>query len=252
MEPSKQRLDLIVQQRLGVSPSKAQGLIRTGCVLDSAGEPLTQPGTLCLPEIAFTLKDQPRFVSRGGEKLDAAFVHWPIDVTGKTTLDAGASTGGSTDCLLQRGAALVYAVDVGYGQLDWRLRKDARVVVMERFNIRHLNATHLPTPPTFFTVDCSFISLRMVLPPIAAVLAEGAEGVVLIKPQFEAGREDVGKGGVVREESVREATVAEVREAAQALGFTEIDVIPSPLKGPAGNVEYLAWLRGFDQTRSSL
>lgn len=245
MESEKQRLDVMVQQRLGVSRSKAQGLIRTGCVLDASGHPLKQPGAMCLPSVEFTLKDQPRFVSRGGDKLDAAFVHWPIDVSGKIALDAGASTGGFTDCLLQRGAARVYAVDVGYGQLDWKLRQDPRVVVMERFNIRHLTPETLPEPPQFFTADCSFISLRMVLPPIVTVLAEDAQGVVLIKPQFEAGREGVGKGGVVREESVREAAVAEVCECAEALGFREIDVIPSPLKGPAGNTEYLAWLRGL-------
>lgn len=246
MEVDKQRLDIVVQTRLGVSRSKAQGLIRTGCVLDAAGQPFKQPGAMCLPDIAFSLKDQPRFVSRGGDKLDAAFVHWPIDVTGQVALDAGASTGGFTDCLLQRGAGKVYAVDVGYGQLDWKLRQDPRVVVMERFNIRHLTPETLPEAPAFFTADCSFISLRMVLPPIVAVLAPGTQGVVLIKPQFEAGREGVGKGGVVREDSVREAAVAEVCECAESLGFREIDVIPSPLKGPAGNTEFLAWLRGFE------
>ncbi len=244
MEPEKQRLDVVVQQRLGVSRSKAQGLIRTGSVLDATGAPFKQPGAMVLPDIPFTLKDQPRFVSRGGDKLDAAFVHWPIDVQGKVTLDAGASTGGFTDCLLQHGAAKVYAIDVGYGQLDWKLRQDVRVVVMERFNIRNLTREHLQDAVQFFTADCSFISLRMVLPPIVTVLASGAEGLVLIKPQFEAGREGVGKGGVVRDDEVRDATVAEVCTCAEGLGFTQIDVIPSPLKGPAGNTEFLAWLRG--------
>lgn len=241
----KERLDLIVQRRLGVPPSKAQGLIRTGCVLDGSGQPLKQPGALFAPEVAFSLKDQPRFVSRGGEKLNAAFEHWPLNVEGKVALDAGASTGGFTDCLLQHGAAKVYAVDVAYGQLDWKLRQDDRVQVMERFNIRHLTRESLGDCPAFFTADCSFISLRLVLPPIAAVLAPQGEGVVLIKPQFEAERERVGEGGVVREESVRQATVDDVCQTAQTLGFSEIDVIPSPLKGPAGNTEYLAWLRGF-------
>jgi 23S rRNA (cytidine1920-2'-O)/16S rRNA (cytidine1409-2'-O)-methyltransferase len=240
----KQRLDQIVQQRLGVSRSKAQGLIRTGAVLDAAGAPLKQPGAMFLPEVDFRVKETPRFVSRGGEKLDAAFVAWPIDVRGLVALDAGASTGGFTDCLLQRGAAKVYAVDVGYGQLDWKLRQDPRVVVMERFNIRHLTPEHLAEPPAFFTVDCSFISLRMVLPPIVGVLAEGAQGVALIKPQFEAGREGVGKGGVVRDDEVRQAAVDDVVAAAHELGFPEVDVIESPLKGPAGNTEYLAWMRG--------
>ncbi|MFM1921986.1 MAG: hypothetical protein RLZZ303_3620 [Candidatus Hydrogenedentota bacterium] len=244
MDAAKERLDLIVQRRLGVSRSKAQGLIRTGCVLAGDGQPLRQPGAMFAPSLSFQLKDQPRFVSRGGEKLDAAFCAWPIAVEGKVALDAGASTGGFTDCLLQRGAVRVYAIDVGYGQLDWRLRQDPRVVVMERFNIRHLTPEQLPEPVDFFSADCSFISLRLVLPPIVSVLKCGAEGVVLIKPQFEAGREGVGKGGVVREESVRQETVDDVCSAARALGFEEIDVIPSPLKGPAGNTEYLAWLRG--------
>lgn len=240
----KQRLDVIVQQRLGVSRSKAQGLIRTGAVRDAAGQPLLQPGAMCAGDIPFQLKDTPRFVSRGGDKLEAAFAQWPLDVAGKTALDAGASTGGFTDCLLQHGAGSVYAVDVGYGQLDWKLRQDPRVVVMERFNIRNLKPEDLPAAPEFFTVDCSFISLRMVLPPIVGVLAGGGEGVALVKPQFEAGREGVGKGGVVRDEAVRQAAIDDVVEAAHALGFAEIDVIPSPLKGPAGNTEYLAWMRG--------
>jgi len=242
----KERLDIVVQERFGVTRSKAQGLIRTGNVLDEKGAPLTKPGERVDPNSVLSLKAAMPFVSRGGEKLQAAFDTWPLDAQEAVALDAGASTGGFTDCLLQHGARLVYAVDVGYGQLDWKLREDPRVVVMERFNVRHLTRDDLGERPTIFTADCSFISLRTLLPALAGALAPGGWGVALIKPQFEAGRAQVGKGGVVRDEAVRERVVEEVCEAARSLGFQEIDVIPSPLLGPAGNREYLAWLHGFD------
>ncbi|HNR31188.1 MAG TPA: TlyA family RNA methyltransferase [Candidatus Hydrogenedentes bacterium] len=238
----KQRLDMLVQQQAGVSRSRAQGLIRAGQVW-FGNERLDKPG-LHLPEDSILdIRAQPRFVSRGGDKLEAAFEAFAIDVTDRVAIDVGASTGGFTDCLLQHGAARVYAVDVGYGQLAWKLRQDPRVVVLERTNIRHLTRDRLTDPPAFFTVDCSFISLRLVLPPLVELLAANPEGVVLIKPQFEAGRDQVGKGGVVRDEEVHEQVIAQVREAARQVGFARIDVIPSPLLGPAGNREFLAYLR---------
>jgi len=240
----KPRLDVLVQERFGVSRSKAQGLIRTGNVLDARGEPLLKPGERFDPETSLSLKAEDRFVSRGGEKLQAAFDAWPISVEGLAVVDAGASTGGFTDCLLQQGARKVYAIDVGYGQLDYTLREDDRVVVMERFNVRNLTPDNLDEAPVAFVADCSFISLRKILPALAGVLAPRGWGIALIKPQFEAGKEQVGKGGVVRDGAVREAVVQDVCASARDLGFGEIDVLESPLKGPAGNTEYLAWLRG--------
>jgi len=184
----------------------------------------------------------PRFVSRGGEKLEAAFDVFRLNVAGRIAIDVGASTGGFTDCLLQHGAARVYAVDVGYGQLAWELRQDPRVVVMERCNIRHVTPDEFNPAPSFFTADCSFISLRLVLPALYPVLLPESKGIALIKPQFEAGREQVGKGGVVRDTEVQARVVEEVCACAETLGFRKIDVIPSPLLGPAGNREFLAYL----------
>lgn len=244
---SRERLDLLVQRQAGVTRSKAQGLILTGQVFDAEGKRLDRPGQRLPEETVLDIRSGERFVSRGGWKLEAAFEAFPLDVTGRVAIDAGASTGGFTDCLLQHGAARVYAVDVGYGQLAWTLRQDPRVVVMERCNIRELEPGALPECPDFFTVDCSFISLRLVLPPLLRLLAEKPEGVVLIKPQFEAGRDQVGKGGVVRDESIHDRVIEDVREAARDLGFSAMDVIPSPLLGPAGNREFLAYLHGFNE-----
>jgi len=241
----KERLDVLVQRQAGVTRSKAQGLIATGQVFLANGERADKPGLRLPVDTALDIRAGQRFVSRGGEKLEGALEALGIEVTGVVAIDVGASTGGFTDCLLQRGAARVYAVDVGYGQLAWSLRQDARVVVMERCNARHLKPGDLPEVPNFFTADCSFISLRTILPAIAGVIAPGARGVVLIKPQFEAGPENVGKGGVVRDEKVRAAVVEDVCAAARALGFSEIEVVRSSLLGPAGNVEFLAYLGGF-------
>ncbi len=241
---SKERLDILVQRLTGESRSKAQGLIQTGNVFDGAGNCLKKPGLRIDEDTPLEIKAQQRFVSRGGDKLVAALEAFSPTLENKIALDAGASTGGFTDCLLQHGVAKVYAVDVGYGQLAWSLRQDERVVVMERCNVRHLKAEMLEEAPNFFTADCSFISLRTILPPLANVLHDDAEGIVLIKPQFEAGKAQVGKGGVVRDEAIRQATVEDVCATARTLGFTKIDVIPSPLLGPAGNREFLAYLRG--------
>lgn len=240
---NKERLDILVQRQAAVTRSKAQGLIRAGQVFGPGGERLDKPGLRFPEDIVLDVREGPAYVSRGGDKLAAAFDAFPLDVAGKVAIDVGASTGGFTDCLLQHGAAKVYAVDVGYGQLAWKLRQDPRVVVMERCNIRHLTPDRLPERPVFFTADCSFISLRLVLPPLLALLSDAPEGVVLIKPQFEAGRGQVGKGGVVRDEEVHQQVIEDVLECARGLGFPQTDVIPSPLLGPAGNREFLAYFR---------
>lgn len=238
----KSRLDSIVARVAGVTRTQAQGLIRTGKVLSQNGEVLDKPGAQYDDAVILDIRDGSPYVSRGGEKLAAALDEFQIDPSGHVAIDVGASTGGFTDCLLQRGAAKVYAVDVGYGQLAWKLRNDSRVVVMERTNVRALKVEDFAPRPAFFTADCSFISLRLVLPPLAGVLAPNASGVVLIKPQFEAGRAQVGKGGVVRDPKVHDAVIAKVLESAREFGFTPGRVIASPLLGPAGNREFLAEL----------
>ncbi|NLN94376.1 MAG: TlyA family RNA methyltransferase [Candidatus Hydrogenedens sp.] len=242
---TKERLDILVQERFQLTRSKAQGLIQTNCVRNGAGEILNKAGMRLDPDVELVLEEGPRFVSRGGEKLEHALKHFPVSVQDRVVLDTGASTGGFTDCLLQYGASHVYAVDVGYGQLAWTLRQDPRVTVLERCNIRNLQQDQLPLSPTFFTVDCSFISLKIVLPCLVNLLSGTPEGIVLIKPQFEAGRHQVGKGGVVRDEKVHREVVEGITDFAKDLGFREVDTTPSPLLGPAGNREFLAWLRGF-------
>lgn len=239
----KERLDILVQRQAGVSRSKAQGLIQLGQVHDASGARLDKPGLRLPPDTPLVIQDAARYVSRGGEKLEAAIQAFNPRIAGRVALDAGASTGGFTDCLLQHGARKVYAVDVGYGQLAWRLRQDPRVVPMERTNIRLLRPERLDETPEFFTADCSFISLTLVLPAIAALVTPEAEGIVLIKPQFEAGRGSVGKGGVVRDAAVHDRVVEEIAACARALGFARVDVLPSPLLGPAGNREFLGHLR---------
>ncbi len=240
----KERLDILVQRQTGLSRAQAQGLILTGRVFGPKGEKLDKPGVRLAPDTPVTVREvHQRFVSRGGEKLAAAFEAFSLGVTGRVCIDVGASTGGFTDCMLQRGARLVYAVDVGYGQLDWGLRQDARVMVLERANIRYLTREVLDTLPDFFAVDCSFISLRLILPPLSRLLAVPAEGVCLVKPQFEAGRAEVGKGGVVKDPAVHERVLAAFKDSAASTGFEPGSVTPSPLMGPAGNKEYLAYLR---------
>lgn len=246
MSAELERLDAIVQRRAGVSRSKAQGLIQTGAVRDAEGNPLTKPGVRFPSETELQIDPGRKYVSRGGEKLAAALDAWELSLKGLVAIDVGASTGGFTDCLLQHGASHVYAVDVGYGQLAWELRQDSRVTVLERTNIRHLDPTEIAEPPAFFTVDCSFISLRLVLPNLHSIVAPNAEGVVLIKPQFEAGREAVGKGGVVRDEHVHQEVIEAVSREAEAMGYRWCAVMPSPLLGPAGNREFLAHLRAVE------
>ncbi len=237
------RLDvLLVKAGLAESREQAQRLIRAGEVY--VGEyRADKPGREYPEDTPLVLRAHPRFVSRGGEKLEEAFRVFHLDVTGRICLDVGASTGGFTDCLLQRGAARVYALDVGRGQLHPRLARDPRVRVMDRHNARFLKPADLPEPPSFATVDVSFISLRLILPPLFTVLTCPADAVTLIKPQFEAGRGQVGRGGVVRDERVRESVVKAIREFGESIGWVWVGACRSPLLGPAGNVEYLAYWR---------
>lgn len=236
---TKQRLDvLLVERGLAESRSLAQRLIRAGEVLVD-GQLVDKPGTTVPEDAAFTLKAKPRFVSRGGEKLAAALERFPVEVVGKVAADIGASTGGFTDCLLQNGAAKVYAIDVGYGQLAWTLRQDSRVVVMERENARYLAV--LPEPVALVVSDVSFISLRIIYGAAVRWMSPGGDVVSLIKPQFEAGRKHVGKGGVVRDPAVHRQVLVDVVDAMAAVGLGLRGLMVSPLIGPAGNVEFLGW-----------
>lgn len=233
------RLDELVAERSGISRSQARALILEGRVRVN-GAPATKAGTSVREEAAIEVERPRPFVSRGGEKLDRALSEFQIDVRGLRALDVGASTGGFTDCLLQRGAKHVVAVDVGYGQLDWGLRNDPRVTVMERTNFRTLTDGALGTEPfDIVVVDASFISLRTILARAAAFLAPHGRVVALVKPQFEAGRERVGRGGVVRDPEVHRAVLRETREAMAQLGLTATALTASPLLGPAGNREFL-------------
>ncbi len=238
----KQRLDvLLVERGLIDSREKARRLIMAGEVTAN-GQLVDKPGMQVALDVTLVLRVKPRFVSRGGDKLDAALSAFSLDVGGKVCADVGASTGGFTDCLLQRGAAKVYAIDVGYGQLDYRLRKDERVVVMEQTNARYVET--LLEQITIVTIDASFISLRLLLPVVKNWLTrDGASVISLIKPQFEAGKADVGKGGVVKAPEVHRRVLHEVLASAQGTGYTVAGLVRSPLKGPAGNIEFLAWLK---------
>jgi 23S rRNA (cytidine1920-2'-O)/16S rRNA (cytidine1409-2'-O)-methyltransferase len=241
---AKTRVDeLVVARGLADTRSKAQALILAGRVLVD-DKPAGKPGARVAEDAAVRLRGEARrFVSRGGEKLAGALADLGIHVAGKRCLDVGASTGGFTDCLLQHHAAHVIALDVGYGQLDVKLRGDARVTVVERVNAREMGPEHVPAEPPLelAVVDVSFISATLVLPRIAA-LAPRAHVLVMVKPQFEVGRERVGKGGVVRDDADRASAVARVREAAAALGYEVRGEAESRLAGPAGNREVFLWL----------
>ncbi|MBV8343996.1 MAG: TlyA family RNA methyltransferase [Candidatus Eremiobacteraeota bacterium] len=238
----KVRLDAAVADRNKITRSQARSLIMEGRVSVN-GAVATKAGQNVGADAAIVVAEPRRFVSRGGEKLERALQQFGIDVRGAEALDVGASTGGFTDCLLQRGAKSVTAIDVGYGQLDWRLRNDPRVRVMERANFRLLGNDAFPAGFDLIVIDASFISLRTILARAAGYLRENGGIVALVKPQFEAGRERVGSGGVVRERSTHAAVLREVREAAVALGLCPAGLIPSPLLGPAGNREFLMELR---------
>ncbi|HOX45034.1 MAG TPA: TlyA family RNA methyltransferase [Myxococcota bacterium] len=240
----KIRLDqLLVERGLASSRTLARALVLAGQVVVGENR-VDKPGTRVPAGSPVRIKGPAHpFASRGGLKLEAALEAFGLDPAGRTGLDVGASTGGFTDCLLQRGAARVIALDVGWGQLLPRLRGDPRVVVMERFNARFLAPGHLPAVPEFAVFDLSFISLRLVLPPVLACLAPGAWLVLLVKPQFEVGRERVGKGGIVRDEAARQEALEQVAACARALGLVELGRVPSPITGADGNVEFLLGLR---------
>jgi 23S rRNA (cytidine1920-2'-O)/16S rRNA (cytidine1409-2'-O)-methyltransferase len=235
---TKKRLDvLLVERGLAESRSQAQALVLAGLVKGhaKAGEQLEE-------SVPLEVERGPRFVSRGGEKLAGALAELEVDVTGEVCLDVGASTGGFTDCLLQAGAARVCALDVGYGQLHPRLRNDPRVTVLERTNVRDLNCESLPFPPTFVTCDVSFIGLDKALPPALACAARDWRALVLVKPQFEAGPGDVGKGGVVRDPAVRRRVLDEVSARIPEWGGRLLGVAESALPGPKGNRELFIYL----------
>jgi 23S rRNA (cytidine1920-2'-O)/16S rRNA (cytidine1409-2'-O)-methyltransferase len=238
--PKQSRLDQELVER-GLSPTRshAKALVMAGDVLIN-GTPVSRPAVTVKPGDVITLKERPRYVSRGGEKLAHALATFEIDVEGMVAADFGASTGGFTDCLLQNGAIRSYAIDVGYGVLDTRMRNDERVIVMERLNARYLES--LPEPIDIVVIDVSFISLDKMFPVVKAVLRPGGLCVPLIKPQFEAGKGDVGKGGVVRDPAVHRRVLAEAVEHARSQGLATLCLTASSLIGPAGNVEFLAHL----------
>ena len=253
---AKVRLDvLLVERGLAESRAKAQALIMAGQVRVNDQTAL-KAATAIEPDSTLTIDSGPRFVSRGGEKLDAALEAFSVDVKDLVCADVGASTGGFTDCLLQRGAAKVYAIDVGKGILHWKLRNNPRIVVMEETNARYVES--LPEPISLVTVDASFISLKILLPVVKKWLTsppsplptgEGRSGevIALIKPQFEAGKKDVARGdGVIRDAAIHRQVLLDVLTFAQGEGFSVNGLIRSPLLGPKGNIEFLAWL-GFDQ-----
>lgn len=240
----KIRLDQLVFEK-GYAPSreKARALIMSGCVfLD--GQRADKPGQQVSPDAEPEVRSHELpFVSRGGYKLDKAIRVFGIDPTGKTCIDCGASTGGFTDVLLQHGAAKVYAVDVGYGQLAWKLREDPRVICLERTNLRYVTEEQIPEKLDLAVCDVSFISLRLVMPAVAKLLKPGAEIMCLIKPQFEAGRELVGKKGVVRDSAVHEQVIRGILDFMPTIGFSVCALDYSPITGPEGNIEFLLYMK---------
>jgi 23S rRNA (cytidine1920-2'-O)/16S rRNA (cytidine1409-2'-O)-methyltransferase len=241
MAQKKIRLDKLMTERgLVDSRSKAQGLILAGEVLVE-GVRVDKPGTAVSPEAMIELKAPLPYVSRGGFKLAGALAAFEVAVAGKVCADVGACTGGFTDVLLQAGAGRVYAIDVGYGQLDWKLRQDTRVVVMERTNARYLEA--LPEPAQFVCIDVSFISLKLILPAVKKWLTMDGDIIALVKPQFEAGPAQVGKGGIVRETAVHQSVLLDLLAWSAVNGLAAYGLARSPVTGTDGNVEFLLWLR---------
>jgi 23S rRNA (cytidine1920-2'-O)/16S rRNA (cytidine1409-2'-O)-methyltransferase len=242
----RQRLDLLLlDRRLVNSREEGRRRILAGEVLVN-DQAVTKAGSLIDQSAPVRLKTASRYVSRGGFKLEKALDEFAIDLSGKTAIDIGASTGGFTDCLLAHGAVKVFAVDVGYGQLDWKLRKDPRVVVFEKSNIRYFEPSSLPYPADLATIDVSFISLKLVLPRVRALATPRHQVIALIKPQFEVGRGKVGKGGVVRAPEEHARVIAEIKRTAAERGYQVLGVIESPLLGPKGNKEFLIYLKAGD------
>lgn len=244
----KKRLDaLMFEQGLAESREKAKTLIMLGNVYVD-NQKSDKPGTMLPVGTAIEVRGHGlRYVSRGGLKLEKAIGLYSLDLSGMVCMDIGASTGGFTDCMLQNGAKKVYSVDVGYGQLAWKLRTDPRVVNLERTNVRYLSAEQVPDRIDFFSVDVSFISLTLVLPVARTFLSENARALCLIKPQFEAGRENVGKKGVVRDTAVHEQVILKIQDFVLAHGFSVLGLTFSPVKGPEGNIEYLIYLQKSEQ-----
>ena len=249
----KKRLDILVYEKgFAESREKAKAIIMAGQVYVD-----NQKADKCGAAYDENVKLEVRgntlaYVSRGGLKLEKAIKSFDLDLKDKITMDIGASTGGFTDCMLQNGAKKVYSIDVGYGQLAWKLRTDERVVNLERTNMRKVTREQVPDPIDFFSVDVSFISLRLILPVARELMAEGAQAVCLIKPQFEAGREKVGKKGVVRDPSVHAEVVRNIFDFCLQNGFDVLGLDFSPIKGPEGNIEYLVFLQKSDEPRSFL
>lgn len=239
----KERLDvMMVDRNLAPSREKAKALIMAGCVMVD-GQREDKAGTMFADTVEITVKGNTlKYVSRGGLKLEKAMSEFDITLDGKVCMDIGASTGGFTDCMLQNGAVKVYSVDVGYGQLDWKLRQDERVVCMEKTNIRYVTPEDIQEPVEFASIDVSFISLTKVLLPARNLLTPDGEIAALIKPQFEAGREKVGKKGVVRDPEVHVEVIEKVTEYAKSISFACRNLEYSPIKGPEGNIEYLVHL----------
>jgi 23S rRNA (cytidine1920-2'-O)/16S rRNA (cytidine1409-2'-O)-methyltransferase len=241
----KEGLDKLLMERgLASSCQKAKGLIMAGSVW-VGGRKVTKAGAEFPIDVEVEVKESPlrRYVSRGGLKLEAAIKEFGLSIQGKVCLDVGASKGGFTDCLLKNGAEKVYALDVGYGQLDWKLRNDPRVVNIERTNIRYFKGGEIKSPIDLATIDVSFISLDKVLPKVRELIGEGGEMVSLIKPQFEAGREKVRTGGVVKDRKVHQEVIDKIKLLAKDLGLEVKGLISSPIKGPAGNIEYFIYLK---------
>jgi len=240
---NKTRLDvLLVERGLQESRQKAQATIMSGLVFVE-GQRVDKPGTAVLNDAAIEVRGNAlKYVSRGGLKLEKAMATFPIDLKDNICADIGASTGGFTDCMLQNGAAKVYAVDVGYGQLAWKLRSDERVVCMERTNARYLTHEQIPDELDFASVDVSFISLKLILPALCGILKDKGHVSCLVKPQFEAGREKVGKKGVVRDPAVHLEVLENFLIHAKESGFTVLGMTFSPIRGPEGNIEYLGYL----------
>ncbi|HHW21939.1 MAG TPA: TlyA family RNA methyltransferase [Clostridiaceae bacterium] len=240
---AKERLDVILYNRgFFESREKAKAAVMAGMVYVN-GERCDKPGLSFDPGCEIEIKGNPiPYVSRGGLKLDKAIKEFGITLEGLTCVDVGASTGGFTDVMLKNGAAKVYAVDVGYGQLAWELRNDSRVVCMERTNFRYVTSEQIKEPIDFGSADVSFISLKLILPPLKALLKPEGRVVCLIKPQFEAGREKVGKKGVVRDPKVHEEVINDVIRSATEMGFSVMGLTWSPITGPEGNIEYLLYL----------
>ena len=249
----KKRLDVLVFEKgFAESREKAKAIIMSGIVYVN-NQKADKPGVSYDENLVVEVRgDSQKYVSRGGYKLEKAMNSFPITLNDKVTMDIGASTGGFTDCMLQNGAKKVYSVDVGYGQLAWKLRNDERVVNLERTNMRYVTEEQVSDKIDFFSVDVSFISLKLILPVARELMSENGEGVCLIKPQFEAGRENVGKNGVVRDKNVHIAVVDMIIDFCLNNGFDVLGLDFSPIKGPQGNIEYLIYIKKSDDPQMKI